>query len=206
MIRANRFARIALRIARATKGRSAGTGACGLFCPCFPKGPACQHLCQHSGQHPRFASTCASTLVFAFLEFPFWGPVPGRRDLKTSNRFSDKRQSRTHAGLCHWWCPWHQPFGTFIVERARRWGRRHRPATEVPLSFCPLLGTTVPLSPQALLTEKIFQRIMSCNLLPDNYQDKFQANWSGIHCRFLRFLAGIWEKRTTDYRAEIQWV
>ena len=31
---------------------------------------------------PIFASTCASTSASTFLEFPFLGPVPGRRDLK----------------------------------------------------------------------------------------------------------------------------
>ena len=30
---------------------------------------------------PIFASTCASTPASTFLEFPPWGPVPGRRDL-----------------------------------------------------------------------------------------------------------------------------
>ena len=32
---------------------------------------------------PIFASTCASTPASTFLEFLFWGPVPGRRDLKS---------------------------------------------------------------------------------------------------------------------------
>ena len=35
---------------------------------------------------PIFASTCASTPASTFLEFPFWGPVPGHWDLKGRHR------------------------------------------------------------------------------------------------------------------------
>ena len=43
----------------------------------------------------------------------------------------------------------------------------------------------IPLSPQALLTGKISWQMISCNLVPDNYRDKFQLNQLVIHYRFL---------------------
>ena len=48
------------------------------FVSVFPKGPTCAST---PASTPIFASTCASTPASTFLEFPFWGPVPGRRDL-----------------------------------------------------------------------------------------------------------------------------
>ena len=58
------------------------------------------------------------------------------------------------------------------------------------------------LSPHALLTGNFSQRIISCNLLPDNYRDKFQANELVIH---YRFLTGTWKRQNQRLPAEILW-
>ena len=44
---------------------------------------------------PIFASTCASTPASTSLEFPFWGPVPGRWDLKPRQKALGRWESKS---------------------------------------------------------------------------------------------------------------
>ena len=60
----------------------------------------------------------------------------------------------------------------------------------------------VPLSPQALLTGNFSRQSISCNLLPDNYQDKFQASEFAIP---YRFLTDTWKRQNHRLPAEFLW-
>ena len=58
----------------------------------------------------------------------------------------------------------------------------------------------IPLSPQALPTGNNSRQIISCNLVPDNYRDKFQVNQLVIS---FRFLTGTWKRQNHRLSAEI---